>query len=121
MPQILLIDDDVTFRSIAAATLRQAGHSVTEANDGRKGIAQFCANRADLVITDLVMPEKEGLETIMELRSRFPGVKIIAMSGSIHSPDYLLVAGKLGAKRTLAKPFTAKDLLGAVDAILGET
>jgi DNA-binding response OmpR family regulator len=121
MAHVLLIDDEVPLRSIIAATLKLAGHSVAEADNGREGIAQFRANRPDLVITDIVMPHKEGVETIMELRHDFPDVKIIAISGAMRSTDYLKIAGSLGAKRVLTKPFSTTELLRAVEAVLGET
>ena len=118
MAEILLIDDDDAFRGVVATTLRQAGHQVTEASDGRKGIAQFRSKPADLVITDLVMPRQEGIETILELRRDFPGLRIIAISGAAHSPTYLRLADQLGATRTLAKPVPAETLLRAVEELL---
>jgi CheY-like chemotaxis protein len=121
MAKVLLIDDDAIFRSVLAATLEKAGHVVTEASDGRQGIAQFRADPAELVITDLVMPEKEGIETIMALRRDYPQVKVIAMSGAMHSGTYLRLAGELGAERTLGKPFAPEELLDAVDTVLGAT
>jgi CheY-like chemotaxis protein len=121
MAKILLIEDDLKFRPIVRAALEKAGHVVTEAGNGKEGIAKYHADPADVVITDLVMPEKEGIETIMALRRDFPSVKIIAMSGSAHSGTYLHLAKQLGARRTLGKPFAAEELLGAIDAALGET
>jgi CheY-like chemotaxis protein len=119
MAQILVVDDDELVRSLAAETLRQDGHLVTEAADGQEGLAQFRASRADLVLTDLVMPVKEGIEMIMELRREYPDTKIIAMSGVVHCHNYLQIAEKLGALRSLGKPFTKDGLLYAVDEALG--
>jgi len=118
MAQILVVDDDELIRSLAAETLRQDGHIVTEAADGQEGLDQFRARRADLVLTDLVMPVKEGIEMIMELRREYPHTKIIAMSGVIHCQNYLQIAEKLGALRSLGKPFTRDGLLSAVDEAL---
>jgi DNA-binding NtrC family response regulator len=119
MGHILVIDDDAAVRSLTAEALRQVGHRVSEATDGKDGLARFRADGADLVITDLVMPVKEGIETIMELHREFPDTKVIAMSGALHSHDYLQLAGKLGALRTLSKPFTIDRLLSAVENALG--
>lgn len=118
MAHILVIDDDEGILSLAAETLRHSGHVVTEASNGKDGLASFRAAHADLVITDLVMPVKEGIETIMELHRDFPATKIIAISGAVHSRDYLQLAGRLGAVQTLAKPFTAEGLLSAVNTAL---
>ena len=93
---------------------------MTEDCDGNDGLAKFRANPIDLVLMDLVMPTKEGIETIMELHREFSDAKIIAMSGAIHSEGYLRLAGRLGASRTLDKPFTADRLLSAVDTALGD-
>ena len=78
-PRILIIDDDDTLRGIIAKSLTHAGHTVSQANNGRKGVALFKADPTDLVITDLVMPEQEGMETIKILHREFPGLRIIAM------------------------------------------
>ena len=121
MPHILLIDDDDLFREMLSATLTQMGHTVTEARDGQEGMAKYARSVPDLVITDLIMPEKEGLETIMDLRRKNPGVKIIAMSGGgrVTGADYLQVAKAMGAARVFAKPFFREDLAVAIDEVLG--
>jgi len=118
MPRILIIDDDDTLRGIIAKSLTHAGHTVTQANNGRKGVAQFRADPTDLVITDLVMPEQEGMETIKILHRDFPQTPIIAMSGGLDgSPLYLDLTRRLGATITLTKPFTLQQLKAAVDQI----
>ena len=81
MSHILIIDDDILICQLLRRILEQLGHRVTDAQDGRKGLNAFQADPADLVITDLIMPGMEGIETIMEMKRRFPGTKIIAMSG----------------------------------------
>ncbi len=80
MAQILVIDDDPAIRATIEQILQSAGHAVISAADGREGVEIFAANMADLIITDLYMPNQEGVETIRELRARFPKVVIIAMS-----------------------------------------
>ena len=121
MPRILIIDDDDTLRGIIAKSLTHAGHTVTQANNGRKGVAQFRAEPTDLVITDLVMPEQEGMETIKILHRDFPQTPIIAMSGGLDgSPLYLDLTRRLGATITLTKPFTLQQLKGAVDQIFSQ-
>lgn len=117
---ILLIDDDDLFRKALRLTLERAGHAVTEAVDGNDGLRRYGEGTFDLVITDLIMPGKEGLETIRELRAGNPAVRILAMSGGgrIDSRDYLTMAKAFGAMRVLDKPFTERDLIQAIEAIL---
>ncbi len=120
MTRILVIDDDDRFRSMLEQMLTKAGYEVATAANGHAGLQLQRAAPAALVITDLIMPEKEGMETIMELRRSFPAVRIIAISGGGRhgTQDFLPVAAKLGAARTLAKPFTRDELLEAVRAAL---
>jgi DNA-binding response OmpR family regulator len=121
MPTILIIDDEEPLRRLLAATLTAAGYTVYQAADGRQGLDLFHAAPADLVLTDLIMPGKEGLETIMQLRQLHPRLRIIAMSGgSAHSKSYLDLARGLGARRLLAKPFTADELTSAITEVLAE-
>lgn len=119
MARLLLIEDDDRLREVIATTLVQAGHEVRQADNGRRGVELFLLASADLVLTDLIMPDQEGIETIRTLRRHFPALPIVAMSGSApRSRLYLDVAVRLGAQRTLAKPFTAADLLRTVDEAL---
>jgi len=120
MPRILIIDDDDIIRRMLRLMLTKAGYDVLDAADGKEGIERFRENDVDLVITDLIMPEKEGLEMIMELKTDFPDVKIIAMSGGAQmGPEgYLQLADALGAQRTLKKPIAREDLLAAIEEIL---
>lgn len=120
MPRILIIDDDDAFRTMLRLSLRRLGHEVEEAANGRQGLLRQRTEPADLVITDLIMPEKEGLETIRELRAEFPALKIIAISGGgrVNPRDFLKIAGLFGAQCTLEKPFSIADLAGAIDAVL---
>jgi DNA-binding response OmpR family regulator len=120
MARILVIDDEPSVRELLCAILTQEGHEVVEAADGKAGMRLFRESPVDLVITDLIMPEKEGLETIMELRRDFPEVKIIAISGGgiIHAKDYLNMACAMGAHRAFEKPFGVPDMLNAVRELL---
>jgi CheY-like chemotaxis protein len=119
MARILVIDDDPPLRFVLADALGRAGHEVLLAEDGRQGIEVFRAAPADVIVTDLIMPGQEGLETIMQLRHEFPKVPIIAMSGGmVNSALYLDMARRFGAQHALAKPFTADDLLRAIDKVL---
>jgi DNA-binding response OmpR family regulator len=120
MAAILIIDDEEDIRQILAALLQRMGHQVREAGNGAEGLKLYRESPTDLVITDLVMPEKEGLSTIMELRRLQPAVRIIAMSGGLaHDPKlYLNMAQKLGADHVLRKPFQIEDLQAAVAATL---
>ena len=101
--------------------LERAGHVVREAPDGNQGIALYRADPADLVVTDLIMPEKEGIETIIELREEFPAVRILAISGggSIEPGEPLTDARFLGADAALSKPFTLAELQETVSRLLG--
>lgn len=121
MARILIIDDDDQIRKMLRLTLNAAGFDVVEAQDGKIAMKLFYQDlTVDLVITDLIMPEKEGIETIIELRRDFPNVPIIAISGGgrIDPNDYLLLAKKLGAQITLEKPFSRKDIINAVNELI---
>ena len=115
MPRILIIDDDESVRYILRETLRGAGYEIDEAHNGREGLQRYRATPAHLVITDIFMPEKDGLETIQELRHDFPYVKIIAMSGNWGSHD---MVQPLGVQSTLRKPFDLQELLAVVQAVV---
>lgn len=120
MARILLIEDDETLRKVYRSMLETAGHEVVEAPDGREGIRRFRETPADLIITDLLMPRQDGVETIRELRRDFPGVRIIAITGARGSYNRLPAAGSLGARQTLTKPVSLDDLLRAVREVLAE-
>ncbi len=119
MARILVIDDEPDMRVLLEQLLKSAGHEVILAADGKEGMEQHCTSPADLVITDLYMPNQEGLETIGELRRRFPEVAIIAMSGKTAALTMLSVAHKFGAVGILQKPFAADELIAAVEKALG--
>ena len=103
--KILLIEDVRTERTIIKRWLEQAGYDVIEASNGSEGLALYQDNLPDLVITDIVMPEKEGIEMMIELRKDFPDIKIIAISGAGKNPgEFLELAKHLGAMQTFIKP-----------------
>jgi CheY-like chemotaxis protein len=116
---VLVIDDDPRVRSVVRRQMERAGFDVAEAADGREGL-KICRREAPAaVLTDLYMPECEGLETIGRLRREFPQLPIIAMSGGFgRLGDQLEVARRLGAALTLAKPFSAEQLTGALLKVL---
>jgi CheY-like chemotaxis protein len=118
MACILIIENEILFRQVVAAALTQDGHSVFEAGDGRTAAAILKALRVDLIITDLVMPNGDGIEVITNARLDRNPIPIIAMTGW-HSQSELFsnVAKKLGAQRVLRKPFTMATLLSAVGEV----
>ncbi|HEX4080675.1 MAG TPA: response regulator [Rhizomicrobium sp.] len=119
MPLVLIIDDDAQMRATMRRILTSAGHRVVEAADGREGLAAFQSHAPDVVVTDLVMPEKEGIETIIELRRANHRTRILAVSGSLVRGDlnFLAMAGELGADLVLEKPFRAAQLQEAVNSL----
>ena len=120
MAEILIIDDDEMMRLTLRNMLDRAGHSVREAADGYEGEAMWREHRPDLVITDLLMPAREGLETIKALRQEDKSIPIIAISGGgrFGNADYLAIAQTFGASAALRKPFKYRQLIGAVDSLL---
>jgi len=121
MSRILVVEDDDQMRAILKQILERAGHEVAEAANGRAAMEMQRRACADLVITDIIMPEMDGIEMITALRRDFPAVKIIAISGGsrIGPMEFLSLARVLGAHRTLHKPFALQDMLDAVDELLG--
>ncbi len=118
--RLLVIDDDAMVRATLRDILEEAGFEVIEAADGERGLAAFDRTPVDLVITDILMPGKEGIETIVELRRRHLALPIIAVSGggATHNLEFLRFAKQLGADRILAKPIGADDLVQAVREVL---
>jgi CheY-like chemotaxis protein len=116
MSRVLVVDDEEQFRKLARRLLEAEGHEVIEASSGQEGIDQFRAVSPDIVVTDIVMPGKSGIDAIEQIREENPSVRIIAISGSggIAAAGYLNTARKAGANETLAKPFRADEFLAAV-------
>lgn len=121
MARILVIEDEELTRCLMRDILESGGHEVVDAKDGNEGLAIQRVRPADLVVTDIFMPQKDGLETIAELRQVFPDLPIIAVSGGGQASnlDFLRFAERFGATRVLAKPFPAEDLLEAIQSCLG--
>jgi len=120
MSRILVIDDDKMVCQMLRHALEPLGFVVSEAHDGREGLAVHKAAPADLLITDLIMPGMEGIETIIEFKRQAPGLKIVAISGGgrVNSAEYLEIAKKFGAHETLRKPFTITHLVSVVTKLL---
>jgi CheY-like chemotaxis protein len=120
MASILVIDDESEVRYAIRAVLEDSGHTVSEADTGTAGLAAIEDADFDLVICDIIMPDKEGIETIVEIKQRLPQQKIVAISGGgrIKKEDYLAVAAAVGATYTVSKPFDAETLTDMVSAIL---
>lgn len=119
MYDILLIDDDDSLRGVMAKALTYAGHTVTQAENGQRGLELSRASEFDVVVTDIVMPVQEGVETIIALRRERPGLPIIAISGGMSNADlYLEMAAKIGARAIIAKPFTPSELVAVIDQVM---
>ena len=117
---ILLVDDEEMVRTQIRASLELEGYAVAEASNGREAVDLLRGFKPDLVITDILMPEKEGIETIMEIRQIYPDVRIIAISGGVRTEnmDFLKIAKRLGADVALPKPFGRQQLLSIVREML---
>ena len=114
MASILVIDDEAPIRALLSTALQSAGYAVVEAANGREGLELYRQAAADLVIVDLLMPELNGSDTIIELTREFLDIKVIAISG-VFSDEYLRKTARLlGARQTLRKPFGIEELLSAV-------
>ena len=120
MARIVVIDDEENIRFFVNEALTAAGHEVVCASDGNKGLQVIEQFKPDIVITDILMPNKEGIETIPEIRLKYPEIKIIAMSGGgrIKGENYLKLAERLGTEGTLLKPFKIQALLDLVTGLI---
>ena len=122
MAKLLLIDDNLQFCTMLQQMLKSEGHHVVTAHNGMDGIKRFREDPCDLVITDILMPEKEGTETIQELIQEFPDIGIIAISGGGRglAPEFgLELASAFGAARVLTKPFSRLEIVQAIEDVLG--
>jgi len=122
MAHILIIDDEVQIREVLRTVLERVGYTVSEAGDGVEGLRVYAKGGIDLVVTDIIMPQKGGIDTIMDLRRDFPEVKIIAISGGgmCGEVSYLDMAIGVGADRAIGKPFVLDDFLAAVEELISE-
>jgi|SRR4051794_5797887 len=119
MAEILVVDDEPAMRRLISRILTKAGHTTHEAASGNEALVLFARVDPTLVITDIVMDEGEGIETIRALRSKSPDLPILAVSGGTSSTLYLRVAKRLGATDALAKPFMREELIETVNRLLG--
>lgn len=121
MTAILVVDDQKELRTVARRVLTEAGYEVAEAEDGDAALAAFRAQPPALVITDIIMPGKAGIEVIATMKRERPEVKVLAISGGgrTHVMDLLAIARKAGADAALEKPFRKSDLLARVAELLG--
>ena len=117
---ILFVDDEEPIRSCFGRVLVQAGYQVVEAGHGMDALERMEKALPDLAVIDLIMPVMEGIETIVEMRRRHPGIRILAISGGgrVEPGEYLCMAERLGAVSVLAKPFSAQEMLRTVKATL---
>ncbi len=127
MKKILVIDDDDLVRNLLCIIIEKEGYEVITASNGKEGVEFFLRHSPDLVITDLIMPEQDGIETIIELKRIMPELKIIAISGGgqlgpghVGALDYLSVAKTFGACKILSKPIERLDLIAAIRESLQE-
>ena len=123
MARILVIDDDDQMRKMLSEALKLQGHEIMSASNGRAGLELYQAHKADVVVTDIIMPEMDGIESILELRQDLPELKIIAISGGsqyVGPMDYLVSAKTLGAQRILTKPFELEELFQVIRELLEE-
>ena len=124
MKRILVIDDDVQMRQMLKQMLERQGYEVIDAPDGKKGMKLYRQAPTDLIITDIIMPEKDGIETIIELWHDYPEAKIIVISGgcrNIEAKSCISYAKGLGVSHIFTKPFDRKELLEAIQELLSDT
>ena len=118
MARILIMDDDAAVRTALKNILHQEGHQILEAVNAAEGAKIYNSATPDLIITDLIMPERDGVEALLELRSQHPDIKTIVISGD--APEFLPIVEDLGANRTIAKPFKNQDVINAVRELLNQ-
>lgn len=120
MPGILIVEDDGDLREMLKVSLQRKNYTVLEADNGKDALRRFKPHVTDLVITDLIMPEEDGLKVIMKLRELKPSIKIIAISGGGKAGpgSYLNLAKVLGADAIFSKPFSLSEITGKIDSLL---
>jgi CheY-like chemotaxis protein len=120
MKRILVVDDDDLIRDLIYEILEPQGYQILLAENGNRALEILDKEEIDLIITDIIMPDKEGIETILDIKKRLPHAKIIAMSGGgqLEANSYLSMAKRLGVNATLSKPFDPAKLLGMIQEIL---
>jgi two-component system response regulator (stage 0 sporulation protein F) len=114
MASILIVDDDAPIRAVLRDILEEEGHQIREAADGQIGLTLYREAPADLVITDILMPERDGMEVTLALTQEFLDARVIVMTGATGHRNFLNVAKLFGARRVIQKPFTVEELRRAV-------
>jgi len=120
MARVLVVDDDAELRRALSRVLGKDGHEVIEAGDGRTALRMFAGDPVDLVLSDVYMPDMDGIDFLMRARSAFPEARIVIMSGGGNLPAAAVLdaASSLGADMTLSKPFTPDEVRAAVERVL---
>jgi len=120
MPGVLIVEDDKELREMLKMSLLRSNFTVLEAENGKAAIMHFKPLITDLVVTDLIMPEEDGLKVVMKLRELKPSIKIIAISGGgkVGPGSYLNLAKALGADAIYSKPFSINDLIAKIEQLL---
>jgi two-component system response regulator (stage 0 sporulation protein F) len=118
MASILIVDDDAPIRAMLRRILEEDGHQIREATNGEIGLMLYRDAPADLVITDILMPERDGMEVTLALTQEFLDVRVIAITGTIGDQNFLNIAKLFGARRVIQKPFTPEEVRGAVRFVL---
>jgi len=120
MPRILVIDDNDAFRTTICLWLKHHGYEVNQAANGKEGMEMLAKSTPDIILTDILMPEQDGLETIQAVRKKLPNLKIVAMSGGMLDGrvDFLPIAAKFGADHVMPKPFSGSELLLVLEKVL---
>jgi DNA-binding NtrC family response regulator len=122
LPRVLLADDDDDLRHTLGQLLSRAGYQVIEVKDGVQATHTLEETHVDVLVTDLLMPHKEGLETISEAKKSHPGLRIVAISGGgrVRPEGYLGMAKRFGADRTMQKPFTGEELVKVIAELIAQ-
>ena len=122
MPKILVIDDDPNIREMLQEVLSDAGYAVDVASDGAEGLLMVKNSPPDLIVTDIIMPEQDGVGVMLHIAKDYPNIKTIAISGGgrISPESYLYMAEKFGAAKTFMKPFDINEFLAAVEEVLNK-
>ncbi len=122
MPTVLVVDDEKGLRDVLRRVLEGKGYRVVEAADGNQALAACRRERPDLVISDIIMPDRDGIEAIVAMKAEWPATKVLAISGGgrAHAMDLLALAPRAGADDTLDKPFRQSELLRRVVNLIGE-
>jgi two-component system, chemotaxis family, chemotaxis protein CheY len=120
LKNIMIVDDSKTAREFLVMILKDAGYTTTEAGNGNECLEKATVDNPDLVIMDIIMPDREGIETIIILKKTYPELPVIAVSGAAMNETYLKNAKKFGARAVLQKPFTGEQILGEIRKILAK-